>query len=118
MKYIIFLLVILIKMSLAMVTGKTDNTIAGTVGQMPEVVVTAERYEDEDKVWVGMLDTVVVTAPRVKVFTGRTEDKSSTNHNLLFPGLIFLGALSLSSLSWFVYRHYLPRRRRLQDCPC
>ncbi len=118
MKYAIILLVILVKMSFAMVTEKPDDTTAGSLGQMPELVVTAERFDDEGEGWVGMLDTVVVTAPRARVLTGRTTDKSSTGHNLLFAGLVFLGALSLSSLSWFMYRHYLPRRRRLQDCPC
>lgn len=118
MKYIIILLAILIKMSSAMVNEDTDDTVTGSVGHMPELVVTAERFEEEDEVWIGMLDTIVVTAPRVRVVTGRTADKSSAGQNRLFAGFIFLGAVSLSIFSWFVYRHYLHRRRRLQDCPC
>jgi len=118
MKGVIILLAILIKMSFAVMPEETDNAIVDSVGHLPEIMVTAERYEDEDKVWVGMLDTVVVTAPRVKVFTGSAADKNSSDRNLLFAGLVFLGALSLGSLSWFVSRHYLPRRRRLQDCSC
>ncbi len=113
MKHIMILFVMLVSTSIALPKEKVTYTAAGAVGHMPEVVVTVDRYEDEGKVSVGMLDTVVVTAPRVKVFAGRT-----AGQKLLFAGLIFLGALSLISLSWFVYQHYLPRKRRLQDCPC
>ena len=118
MRYIIILLVILIKMSFAMMPEATDDTITGAVGQMPELVVTAERFEDADGGWIGMLDTIVVTAPRVRILTARTTDKNSASQDLLFAGLIFLGALSLSSFSWFAFRHYLNRKRRLQDCAC
>ncbi len=33
-------------------------------GQMPEIVVTAPRYEYEDEAWSGLMETVYVTAPR------------------------------------------------------
>ena len=118
MKGIIFLLAILISSSIAVPAERTAYTIPSSIGQLPEMVVTAERFEEEDEGWIGMLDTVVVTAPRVRVVTGRTADKSSAGQNRLFAGVIFLSALSLSILSWFLYQHYLARRRRLQDCPC
>ena len=34
------------------------------IGQMPEVVVTAPRYEYADESWAGLLEAVVVSAPR------------------------------------------------------
>lgn len=35
-----------------------------SIGHVPEVVVTAPRYEHEDVAWSGLVETVVVTAPR------------------------------------------------------
>ena len=35
-----------------------------SIGHMPEVVITAPRYEHEDVAWSGLVETVVVTAPR------------------------------------------------------
>jgi len=38
-----------------------------SIGHMPEVVVTAPRYEYEDVAWSGLVGTVVVTAPRYEL---------------------------------------------------
>ncbi len=35
-----------------------------SIGHVPEVVITAPRYEYEDVAWSGLVETVVVTAPR------------------------------------------------------
>ncbi|KPK69500.1 hypothetical protein AMJ87_10425 [candidate division WOR_3 bacterium SM23_60] len=40
------------------------NTSREYVGQMPEVVVTAPRYEYEDEAWAGLMPETVTTAPR------------------------------------------------------
>jgi len=35
-----------------------------SVGRMPEIIVTAPRYEYQDEAWLGMVEEVVVEAPR------------------------------------------------------
>lgn len=35
-----------------------------SVGKMPEIIVTAPRYEYQDEAWLGMIEEVVVEAPR------------------------------------------------------
>ena len=48
------------------VAQRTDETV-GYVGSMPEVTVTAPRYEYEDEAWSGLMPEVVVTAVRPAV---------------------------------------------------
>jgi hypothetical protein len=118
MKCIIILLAILVNMSAAVPAERADYSIGDSIGQLPELTVTAERFEYEDEVWSGLLDTIVVTAPRVKVFTGRTADKNAAGPSLPLAGFIILGTISLSSFSWFMYRRYLYRKHRMQACHC
>ncbi len=47
-----------------MAGGASAEPIFDYVGQIPEVVVDAPRYEYEDESLSGLLETVVVTAPR------------------------------------------------------
>jgi len=35
-----------------------------SMGYLPEIIVTALRYEHEDIAWSGLMETVIVTAPR------------------------------------------------------
>ncbi|KPL15993.1 hypothetical protein AMJ74_00130 [candidate division WOR_3 bacterium SM1_77] len=44
--------------------GNTAAEQGEYIGQMREIVVTAPRYEYEDDAWSGLMDTVVVIAPR------------------------------------------------------
>jgi hypothetical protein len=41
-----------------------DNPDSNYIGMMPEVVITAPRYEGEDIAYCGMMPEVIVTAPR------------------------------------------------------
>lgn len=43
---------------------KAHNSTYEYIGQMPEIVVTAPRYEQEDDAWSGMMPETIVTAPR------------------------------------------------------
>lgn len=44
--------------------GVSAETAFDYIGQMPEIVVDAPRYEYEDDSWAGLIETVVVTAPQ------------------------------------------------------
>jgi hypothetical protein len=43
-------------------TGKLQES--DSIGMMPEVVVTAPRYENQDEAWAGLVEGVVVEAQR------------------------------------------------------
>ncbi len=43
---------------------QADDTSMEHTGQMPEVVITAPRYEYEDEAWAGLMPETVATAPR------------------------------------------------------
>ena len=43
---------------------EAHNSTYEYIGQMPEIVVTAPRYEQEDGAWSGMMPETIVTAPR------------------------------------------------------
>jgi cytoskeletal protein CcmA (bactofilin family) len=43
---------------------EAHNSIYEYIGQMPEIVVTAPRYEHEDDAWTGMMPETIVTASR------------------------------------------------------
>ena len=43
---------------------EAHNSTYEYIGQMPEIVVTAPRYEQEDDAWSGMMPETIVTAPR------------------------------------------------------
>jgi len=118
MKCIIILLVVLASMPWIVSGDVVDVSEPGSFGHLPEFVVTAERFEHEDGGWVGMLDTIVVTAPRVRIYSARTTDKNPAGLNLMFATFVLLGAVCLSSFSWFMYRRYLQQRHQMQKCPC
>lgn len=116
--YVISLYMILTGIPWAVSGDAGDLSVSGSVGYMPECVVTAKRFEYEDEVLSGMLDTIVVTAPRVRVYGVSTTHENSAGQNFVFGAVIILGAVSLSCFSWFVYRHALYRKHRMQDCTC
>jgi cytoskeletal protein CcmA (bactofilin family) len=43
---------------------EAHNATYEYIGQMPEIVVTAPRYEQEDDAWSGMMPETIVTAPK------------------------------------------------------
>jgi cytoskeletal protein CcmA (bactofilin family) len=43
---------------------EAHNSTYEYIGQMPEIVVIAPRYEQEDDAWSGMMPETIVTAPR------------------------------------------------------
>ena len=49
------------------VVAQRANAVGAYVGSMPEVTVTASRYEYEDEAWSGLMPEVVVTAVRPAV---------------------------------------------------
>ncbi len=57
-----FMVVILVMTQMS--GGASAETAFDYIGQMPEIVVDAPRYEYEDESWAGLTETVVVTAPR------------------------------------------------------
>lgn len=44
--------------------GHVNNSTFDSIGHMPEIVVTAPRYDNEDDAWSGMMPEIVTTAPR------------------------------------------------------
>ena len=46
------------------VVAQRTGEVGAYVGSMPEVTVTAPRYEYEDEAWSGLMPEVVVTAVR------------------------------------------------------
>ncbi|KPK73883.1 hypothetical protein AMJ87_00090 [candidate division WOR_3 bacterium SM23_60] len=46
------------------VVAQRFDEVGAYVGSMPEVTVTAPRYEYEDEAWSGLMPEVVVTAVR------------------------------------------------------
>lgn len=49
-----------------------DSRAIETTGMMPEIVVTAPRYENQDEAWLGMIEGVVVEAERLPTVTDVT----------------------------------------------
>ncbi|MGB3477846.1 MAG: hypothetical protein WBB67_01655 [bacterium] len=89
---------------IAQMAGSATAEQAGEyVGQLPEVVVTAPRYEFEDEAWSGLMDTIFLTAPRVVVADVSPENATTSfmSHRLPIYSLILgigvaIGAVFLS----------------------
>jgi len=64
MQGLITLLIIFAQVSGPSALEAYDSSPHESIGQMPEVVVTAPRYENEDDEWAGQMPEVVVQAPR------------------------------------------------------
>ncbi|MDH4212187.1 MAG: hypothetical protein OEV79_12150 [candidate division WOR-3 bacterium] len=54
--------------------SEASNNVQGldSIGMMPEVVVTAPRYENQDEAWLGMIEGVTVEARNSSVGTDET----------------------------------------------
>lgn len=95
-----------------------------SIGRMPEITVTATRYEHEDDAWLGMVEGIVVEAqksPKSRqgsiarddsqaMNSGQTasEDIESSAMNLIDPRyLIILSILVLISIAYVVIRAFL-----------
>lgn len=50
-----------------------------SVGRMPEIIVTAPRYEYQDEAWLGMVEEVVVEARRPSNSRKETVTKDESN---------------------------------------
>ncbi len=69
-----------------MAGNATAEQVGEYVGLMPEIVVTAPRYQYEDDAWSGLIDTIVVTAPRHEVEDIYAEDMTADkNSNTIDP---------------------------------
>ena len=67
-----------------------DSREIETTGMMPEIVVTAPRYENQDEAWLGMIEGVVVEAERLPTVTdvtigGMKGKNTSPNNNVFGP---------------------------------
>lgn len=98
-------------------TGKLQES--DSIGMMPEVVVTAPRYENQDEAWAGFVEGVVVEAQRLPTGTdvtvvGMTSGDTSPNngfdpiHNkniahLLLPLTLALATVSIVYMSVQAY---------------
>ncbi|UCG29723.1 MAG: hypothetical protein JSV53_09490 [candidate division WOR-3 bacterium] len=54
-----------------------------SIGMMPEVIVTAPRYEIQDEAWLGMIEGVVVEAQRPSIMT--EENVAGANSGKIAP---------------------------------
>jgi hypothetical protein len=103
-----------------------------SVGMMPEITVTATRYECEDEAWLGMVEGVVVEARRPSnsrsvpeaIDKSRTmisrstaaEDIESSSMRLADPKyLIILLAFAALSLAYVAIRTFLKSREVKHD---
>jgi hypothetical protein len=65
------LLVFIILGTTTYISGSSMQQL-DSVGMMPEISVTAPRYEYQDEAWLGMVEGVVVEAQRVSSSRNRT----------------------------------------------
>lgn len=63
--------------------GATAEQTFEYIGQMPEIMVTAPRYEHEDVAWSGMMPEIVVTATRYEP----SADNNNRSFSIEFNGL-------------------------------
>lgn len=61
MKIMIALFIINVGLMCPLTAGLVEDSV---IGHVPEVLITAPRYEHEDVAWSGLMETVVVTEPR------------------------------------------------------
>ena len=59
------ILLIMLTVMLRVSNASTNVSELDTVGMMPEITVTAPRYEYQDEAWAGMVEGVIVEARRV-----------------------------------------------------
>ena len=64
MKGLITLLILVTGFAGPVASEPAYNSTFDSIGLMPEIVVTAPRYEYENEAWSGLMPEVVVTAPR------------------------------------------------------
>ena len=105
-----------------------------SVGLMPEVTVTAPRYEYQDEAWLGMVEGVVVEARQppsgIKRFVARdgsqekvngnmsSEDIEASSMHLLYPEyLLILFMLATLSISYVVIHMFLTTKEVKHDKP-
>ena len=56
-------LVLIIMVAVVLLSGGTVQAV-DSIGRMPEITVTAPRYEYQDDAWAGMVEGVIVEAQR------------------------------------------------------
>jgi hypothetical protein len=81
MKVLIMLLIFTAGFSGLVASKPAGNSAFDSIGRMPEIVVTAPRYEYEDVAWSGLMETIVVTAPPHSgedMYTAGMVDRSNT----------------------------------------
>ncbi len=66
MKRFITLLIIIAGFTGLNALEPANNSTFDSMGCMPEIVVTAPRFENEDDAWSGLIPEIVTTAPRDK----------------------------------------------------
>jgi hypothetical protein len=79
------ILLIMLTVMLRVSNASTNVSELDTVGMMPEITVTAPRYEYQDEAWSGMVEGVVVEARRV---SGSESDaaKVGPGPHIMFSG--------------------------------
>ncbi len=73
MKKIITLLIIIAGFTGLNALEPANNSTFDSIGHMPEIVVTAPRYENEDDAWSGLMPEIIATAPRYDAYSGLTD---------------------------------------------
>jgi hypothetical protein len=119
-KSIIALLFICAQVSGSMILVTGNPKAFDSTGYMPEVLVTAPRYENEDDAWSGMMEEIVVTAPRyhaedvnfVGIMTKLTSDQMPGNSIFLIM-INLITAVILILL--FHHKYHKPAR---EVCQC
>lgn len=119
---------------------RTDSSM----GHLPEIIVTAPRYEHEDVAWSGLMETVVVTAPRFIAdesdFTAATYSTNNIHHDKeiissgnprnhenilprytdvqyqLLPSVLPFFLLTIIGFFLVLHRNNKPRRMAKKEC--
>ena len=73
MKRFITLLIIIAGFTGLNALEPANNSTFDSMGCMPEIVVTAPRFENEDDAWSGLMPEIVTTAPRYDAYSGLTD---------------------------------------------
>lgn len=73
MKRFITLLIIMAGFTGLNALEPANNSTFDSMGCMPEIVVTAPRYANEDDAWSGLMPEIVTTAPRYDAYSGLTD---------------------------------------------